>query len=115
MKENIQKGERNGKGKEYNNDGKLKFEGEYLNGQRIKGKEYYENGKISYEGEYSKGERSGKGKEYYNNGKLKYEGVFLNGKILYGKGYNKRGKQTEIKKSKVFKKNIQISNNKIFK
>ena len=25
---------RNGKGKEYNNDGKLEFEGEYLNGKR---------------------------------------------------------------------------------
>ena len=26
----------NGKGKEYNNDGNLIFEGEYLNGERIK-------------------------------------------------------------------------------
>ena len=28
-------GERNGKGKEYSIDGKLEFEGEYLNGYRI--------------------------------------------------------------------------------
>ena len=31
-------GERNGKGKEYNNDGELIFEGEYLNGKRWNGK-----------------------------------------------------------------------------
>ena len=37
---------RNGKGKEYDYDGNLIFEGEYLNGKRNgKGKEYY-NGNI---------------------------------------------------------------------
>ena len=45
-------GERNGKGKEYN-DGELIFEGEYLNGKRNgKGKEYYSNGSKLFEGEY---------------------------------------------------------------
>jgi len=34
------------------------FEGEYINGQRNgKGKEYYENGKLTFEGEYLNGER----------------------------------------------------------
>ena len=47
------KGERNGKGKEYYDNGKLEFEGEYLNGERNgKGKEYYYDGKIKFEGEY---------------------------------------------------------------
>ena len=43
---------RNGKGKEYNYfDGKIKFEGEYLNGERNgKGKEY-KYGKLIFEGE----------------------------------------------------------------
>jgi len=37
----------NGKGKEYNYDGKLEFEGEYLNGKRNgKEKEYYDNGEL---------------------------------------------------------------------
>ena len=45
-------GERNGKGKEYYNDGKLGFEGEYINGKRNgKGKEYHYDGKIEFEGE----------------------------------------------------------------
>jgi len=40
------------------------FEGEYLNGERNgKGKEYYDNGELKFEGEYLKGERNGKRKE----------------------------------------------------
>ena len=43
----------NGKVREYNNDGILIFEGEYLNGIRNgKGKEYNENGELLFEGEY---------------------------------------------------------------
>ena len=30
-----------------------------------KGKEYYDNGKLKYEGEYLNGKRNGKGKEFY--------------------------------------------------
>ena len=52
-------GERNGKGKEYDYDGKLKFEGEYLNGKK-----------------------NGKGKEYNQYDKLKFEGQYLNGKKM---------------------------------
>ncbi len=41
---------RNGKGIEYNNYGKLIFEGEYLNGRRNgKGKEYNNYGKLIFE------------------------------------------------------------------
>ena len=69
--EKEKNGERYGIGKEYDSDGKLIFEGEYLNGKSW----------------------NGKGKEYYNyNGKLKYEGEYLNGKRWNGKGYNKEGK-----------------------
>ena len=93
------------KGKEYYDNGKLKFEGEYLNGKRwngkyynIKGnvcckiingtgkvKEYNEKGNIIFEGEYSNGEINGKCKEYFNNGKLIFEGEYLNGIKWNGK------------------------------
>ena len=59
-------GHKNGKGKEYDNNGRLRFEGEYINGERNgKGKEYYDNGKLKFEGEYHYGLRNGKGKEYF--------------------------------------------------
>ena len=55
----------NGKVKEYDENGDLIFEGEYLNGKRNgKGKEYYL-GVLSFEGEYYKGKKHGKGKEYF--------------------------------------------------
>ena len=90
------------------NNGILKFEGEYLNGKRWNGKgynikriidfeikegngkvkEYYYNCELKYEGEYIKGERNGKGKEYSDNGKLKLEGEYLNGEKLNKELYN---------------------------
>ena len=86
-------GRRNGKGKEYNHNGELKFEGEYNNSKKWngKGKEYYYNGKLAYEGEYLNGQRNGKGKEYNNDGKLDFEGEYLNGKKWNGKNYNNHG------------------------
>ena len=95
LKNNI-----NGKGKEYYDNGKLKFEGEYLNGEKNgKGKEYDDNGNLKFEGEYlndlkwnGKGYdpynnivyelKDGKGlfKEYYDAGELLFEGEYLNGK-----------------------------------
>ena len=70
------------KGKEYYDDGKLLFEGEYLNGKRNGiGKVYdYWNGKLIFEGEYLNGERNGIGKEYNEDGKKIFEGEYLNGK-----------------------------------
>ena len=74
----------NGKIKEYDLFGELRFEGEYLNGIRNgKGKEYFK-GELQYEGEYLNGKRNGKGKEYLI-GELKYEGEYLDGK-RNGKG-----------------------------
>ena len=56
---------KNGKGRiiEYDNSGKILFEGEYFNGERNgKGKEYDEdNGELIFEGEYLYGQRKGKG------------------------------------------------------
>ena len=77
---------RHGKGKEFYNDGKLKFEGDFFNGYKIKVKGYNKEGKkILNIGV------NGKGKEYYNNGKLKFKGEYLYGKRWNGKGYNING------------------------
>ena len=52
--------------------------------------EYDSNGCLEYEGEYLNGERNGKGKLYDREyGFLKFEGEFLNGKKWTGKGYDK--------------------------
>ena len=83
--------ESKGIGKEYNgtND-KLLFEGDFLNGEKNgKGKEYWDDGKLLFEGEYLNGKRNGKGKEYDYDGELIFEGEYLNGKKWNGKGYDK--------------------------
>ena len=67
---------RNGKVKEYHNNGKLQFEGEYLNGKRWNGKGYDKNGFLEFEIKNG----FGKGKEYdYFNGNIRFEGGYLNG------------------------------------
>ena len=92
-------------------NGKLIFEGEYLNGKRNgKGKEYGLNKTLFFEGEYLNGKRNGKGKEYefglllfegeflcdfrikgkyYRNGKLYFEGDFRYNNPWNGKVYDK--------------------------
>ncbi len=65
--------------KGFNKDGIIEFEIKDGNG---KGKEYYKNGVLKFEGEYLNGERNGEGKEYYISGELRLEGEFLNGKII---------------------------------
>ena len=90
-------GERNGKGKEYYTNGKIRFEGEYFNGKKWKGKifikypdKFYilQNGKgyvkeydniqdILFEGEYLNGNQwKGKGEEFDWNGNLIFEGEY---------------------------------------
>ena len=105
-------GEINGKGKEYTWDGRLLFEGEYLNGKRWNGKRflYQLDGfmdRLYFEGEIVKGEIIGKGKEYFKDGKILFEGEYLNGFRWNGRGYDKDGNLTlELKdgngKGKIF-------------
>ena len=96
----------NGKGKEYYENGKIKFKGEYKNYKRWNGQgfdrngnilfeikqgngkveEYYDNNDIKFKGEYLNGEK--KGKEYYYDGKLKFEGEYLNEQKYKGKLYD---------------------------
>ena len=80
----INKGD--GKIKEYNDDGKLIFDGEYLNGKRNgKGKEYDNEGNLIFEGEYLIGKRNEKGKNDKRNKKeisscIQFE--YVDGKII---------------------------------
>ena len=67
----------------------LKFEGEYLNGQK-KGKEYNQERDLIYEGEFLYDKWHGKGKQYHDRGifgrfekkLLDHEGIFENGKFI---------------------------------
>ena len=79
--------EKNGIAKEYNIlTNRLIFVGEYSNGKRNgKGKEYDEEGFLRYEGGYKSGKRNGKGKEEEDWDKF-FEGDFLNGKKWNGIG-----------------------------
>ena len=47
---------------------------------------YNYNGKLIFQGEYLNDKKNGKGKEYNNNGKLIFEGEYLNGKRWNGNG-----------------------------
>ena len=66
------------------------FGGEYLNGKRWNGKakEYNDKGKLEFEGEYIKGGKQGIIKELNNDGTIKFEGEYIKGKKWNGKGYN---------------------------
>ena len=78
-------GKKNGKGKEYYFNGKLKFEGYYINNLKWFGVEYDPINSMVYQ------INNGNGflKEYDYNGKLIYEGEYLNGKKWNGNIYDK--------------------------
>ena len=70
------------------------FEGSYMNNEKHKGKEYYNNGDIKFEGEYKEGKYLF-GKEYYKIvnhydtiKSIKFEGEYKNGKYFKGKEYH---------------------------
>ena len=62
----------------------LKFDGEFLNGEKRKGKLYNPNGILEFEGEFSK-DKKYKGKEYNSSGLVVFEGQYLNGEMWSGK------------------------------
>ena len=80
-----------GKGKLYDNDGILMVEGEYLNGLITwKGKEYDKNGKLKIESEYLYDKRLKS--KYYIKERLEYEGDYII-KKYNGKGYDEKGNE----------------------
>ena len=106
----------NGYVKEYYDNGILRFEVEYLNGNRHgKGKEYHYNGNLEFEGEYLNGKKHGKGKEYDYDGNLKFEGEYFYGKRWNGKGYDNNNKVVyELKNGKGYVKEYNSKNKIIF-
>ena len=92
-------GKRDGKGKEYGQEGTLQFEDEYLNGKRWNGKGYDYNSSLSnelkngkgyvvdfnqnenliFEGELVNGEKNGKSIEYSSISDFLFEGEYLKG------------------------------------
>ena len=52
--------------------------------------QYYENGILKLEGEYLNGEKNGIIKEYYDDGKLKYESEYFYGVLWNKKEYNRK-------------------------
>ena len=70
---------KNGEGKEYDMNGKLIFEGEYVYNYKNRGNEYYR-GKLEYEGEYLY-EKKWNGKGYDYKGNIIYELNNGNGKV----------------------------------
>ena len=77
--ENLFIYEGNRKGKEYYFNGKLRFEGKYVNGNRWNGKGYNANNNNFYELK----EGTGNVKEYnYYDGKLVFEGEYFNGEKM---------------------------------
>lgn len=77
----LNKGTPEGKGKLYNQSGKLLFDGIMRNGAPDEGsvKSYYENGKTKFAGSLKNGVENGPGKQYTDDGKLLFDGSFVNG------------------------------------
>ena len=70
----------NGQGKRFTPNGKIRYDGNFVNGcAQGQGKLYWDNGEY-YVGEWLNNARHGKGKMYYTNGKIKYNGNFANDK-----------------------------------
>ena len=89
MKEN----QRNGKGKEYYENGNVKLEGEYLNDElNGKVKKYYENGILKFEGEYLNDNANGLCKGYHTNGNINFEIEYANDIPGYGRVYDNSGR-----------------------
>jgi len=86
----------NGKGKKYNPNGKIEYEGDFINGKfEGNGKYIFDDGEY-YEGQWKNGLRSGKGIHYYSNGNIKYEGHYYNDKYEgNGKYINEDGESYE--------------------
>ena len=90
-------GLRNGKGKEYNENGQLIFKGIFFNGEKYEGTlyRYSDEGKLIFKVEMNKGNILGKGIQYseYNENLIEFEGEVINDKKWNGKikEYNEKG------------------------
>ena len=69
--------------------GKITFEGEYINGERNGKGKIYENNKLVFEGDFLNGKRNGKAKLFDKKGKLKFDGLYLYDYKINGKEFIK--------------------------
>ena len=76
----------NGKGKEYDIEGNLIFEGKYLNGKRNGYGREYDFSSLIFEGEYLNGKKHGWGREYSSK-TLIFKGKYFNDVKWNGQGY----------------------------
>ena len=81
-----------GKGKQYDEEGMLQYEGEFRDGAQDGKGRFYVRGRLRYKGDMSRGEYHGKGTVYMENGKKEYEGDLVHncaqgvGKSYYPNG-----------------------------
>ena len=92
-------GKRSGKGKEYDINGKIIFEFDFISGDRRSKRYKYDKADyyvLKYEGEILEGQRNGKGIEYDDYGRrIIFEGEFLKGYRWNGK-YKEYDNKTKI-------------------
>ena len=106
-----------GKGKEYNKQGKILFVGEFMNGYRYKGKEFNENGKLVFNGQYMKGIPYNGIRKIFIGNLLKFEGEIQNGLKIKGKEYDQDEKlifEGEYKNGEKYKGREQYTPDLIF-
>ena len=72
-------------------------------------KEYHFNGRLKFEGEYINGERNGKGREYDKASKLIFEGEYLKGKKRNMIEKKMKNLQKEPNIIQIVKLNIKVS------
>lgn len=92
----LREGVATGKGRLYGENGKLLYDGNFVNNEYSgKGTLYYnDEEKVEYTGDFASNKFEGEGKLYYENGQINYEGAFIAG-LKNGEGvlFNKLGRK----------------------
>ena len=84
------------------------FDGEYLNGKKWKGKFYDHQGKLIFDGEKISTHLKRRGKEYNDKGELIFEGEYFD-----GRRYNGKGKETFKKENISMEEDIMVKAKKL--
>ena len=109
-----------GYGKEFYENGKVRYEGEWSNGEwNGNGKQFDEDGQLRYEGGFQNNEWHGKGKNFDEDGKLVYDGEWKNGNEWNGKGklnmsINKLSDQDQDRDNRILTLYYDVNINTIF-
>lgn len=79
MEGRLQDGLLQGEGKEYDEAGRLRYMGSFVDGQYAGEGNLYAEGVLCYKGEFAEGACDGQGVAYYPDGGQKYRGAFVQG------------------------------------